>query len=68
MARAQQDSRVRRVGVLMNFASTDAQFRSYLAAFLQGLRQLGGSKDKIFGSTFAGTNAMPDLREPTPRS
>jgi putative ABC transport system substrate-binding protein len=32
---------VRRVGVLMNAAATDSNPQSYLAAFVQGLRQLG---------------------------
>ena len=40
-ARAQQPDRLRRVGVLMNAAATDTEYQSYLAAFLQGLRQLG---------------------------
>ncbi len=42
MARAQQQNeRMRRVGVLMNFDSTETQFQSYLAAFVQGLHQSG---------------------------
>src|SRR6267154_1026184 len=40
-ARAQQGGRVRRVGVLMNAAATEMEYQSYLAAFIQGLRQLG---------------------------
>jgi ABC-type uncharacterized transport system substrate-binding protein len=40
-ARAQQRDQVRRVGVLMNNAATDATWQSYFAAFVQGLRQLG---------------------------
>jgi putative ABC transport system substrate-binding protein len=40
-ARAQQAERVRRIGVLMNAAATDAVSESYVAAFVQGLRQLG---------------------------
>jgi len=39
--RAQQRGGVRRVGVLMNSAATDPEYQSYLAAFVQGLRQLG---------------------------
>jgi putative ABC transport system substrate-binding protein len=38
-ARAQSAS-LRRVGVLMNGAATDAVVQSYLAAFKQGLREL----------------------------
>src|ERR1700680_4572530 len=40
-ARAQQPDRMRRIGVLMNAAATETEFQSYLAAFMQGLRQLG---------------------------
>jgi putative ABC transport system substrate-binding protein len=40
-ARAQQDDRIRRIGVLMNSAATDATYQSYMAAFAQALRQLG---------------------------
>ena len=40
-ARAQQPERVRRIGVLMNGAATATVPQSYLAAFVQGLRQLG---------------------------
>jgi putative tryptophan/tyrosine transport system substrate-binding protein len=36
-----QDGRVRRVGVLMNAAATETEWQSYLAAFIQGLRQSG---------------------------
>jgi putative ABC transport system substrate-binding protein len=41
VARAQQGDRMRRIGVLMNGAATGSEFQSYLAAFIQGLRQLG---------------------------
>src|SRR5262249_1927497 len=40
-ARAQQGERVRRVGVLMNYASDDAEGQARLAVFHQGLQQLG---------------------------
>jgi len=40
-ARAQQGERIRRVGVLMNLASDDAEGQARLAAFHQGLQQLG---------------------------
>jgi CorA-like Mg2+ transporter protein/Amidase len=40
-ARAQQAGRVRRFGVLMNADATETEFQSTLAAFTQGLRQLG---------------------------
>jgi putative tryptophan/tyrosine transport system substrate-binding protein len=40
-ARGQQRERMRRVGVLMNGAATETAPQSYVAAFVQGLRQLG---------------------------
>ena len=40
-ARAQQPERMRRIGVLMNVASDDAEGQARLAAFHQGLQQLG---------------------------
>ena len=40
-ARGQQAERVRRIGVLMNLASDDAEGQARLAAFHQGLQQLG---------------------------
>jgi putative ABC transport system substrate-binding protein len=40
-ARAQQAQRMRRIGVLMNLAADDAQSMARIAAFLQGLQQLG---------------------------
>jgi ABC-type uncharacterized transport system substrate-binding protein len=40
-ARAQQPERVRRIGVLLPAAADDAEFQARLAAFHQGLQQLG---------------------------
>ena len=40
-ARAQQPERMRRIGVLMAAAADDPEYRARLAAFLQGLQQLG---------------------------
>ena len=40
-ARAQQGERMRRVGVLMRIAADDPEGQTRLAAFLQGLRELG---------------------------
>jgi putative ABC transport system substrate-binding protein len=42
-ARAQQGERMRRIGVLMNLASDDAEGQARLAAFQRELRQLGWS-------------------------
>ena len=40
-ARAQQPERMRRIGVLMASAADDPEFQARIAAFLQGLQQLG---------------------------
>jgi len=40
-ARAQQPSRMRRIGVLVNYTSADADTKADLSAFLQALEQLG---------------------------
>ena len=40
-ARAQQGGRVRRIGVLMNLAASDAEGQARIAALLQGLERLG---------------------------
>ena len=40
-ARAQQPERVRRIGVLMGLAADDPDAQASIAAFLQGLQQLG---------------------------
>jgi putative tryptophan/tyrosine transport system substrate-binding protein len=42
-ARAQQRERARRVGVLMNAAAEDSEAQSYVAAFQQGMQELGWS-------------------------
>jgi putative tryptophan/tyrosine transport system substrate-binding protein len=41
VSRAQQGGRVRRVGMLMTTATDDPEGQARLAAFLQGLQQLG---------------------------
>jgi putative ABC transport system substrate-binding protein len=45
-ARAQQGERVRRIAVLMNLIEDDAEGQSRIAAFLQGMRELGWSADR----------------------
>jgi putative ABC transport system substrate-binding protein len=52
-ARAQQREKMRRVGVLMNLASDDAEGQARLAAFLQGLQEAGWA---------VGHNVRIDLR------
>src|SRR5262249_22821823 len=45
-ARAQQAERMRRLGVLMNGAATAALPQSYVATFVQGLRQAGWTEGR----------------------
>ena len=45
-ARAQQGERMRRIGVLMNSSADDVEGRARLAAFLQGLQQLGWTEGR----------------------
>src|ERR1700736_6887609 len=52
-ARAQQRERVRRIGVLLNFAPDDPEAQARNAAFLQGLSELGWN---------VGRNARIDYR------
>ena len=53
VGRAQQGERMRRIGVLMNLAADDAEGQARLAAFRQGLQQLGWIE---------GRNAHLDIR------
>jgi putative ABC transport system substrate-binding protein len=48
-ARAQQAERMRRIGVLMNWSADDAEGQARLAAFTQGLKQLGWSEGRNLG-------------------
>ena len=45
-ARAQQSERMRRVGVLMAHAESDAEFKAYVAAFRGGLEKLGWAEGR----------------------
>ena len=42
-ARAQESERMRRIGVLVPGGADDAEYQARMAAFLQGLQQLGWS-------------------------
>ena len=44
--RAQQGERMRRIGVLMAHAESDAEFHAYLASFREGLRKLGWTEER----------------------
>ena len=51
--RAQQPERVRRIGVLMSRSANDKEGQAFVAAFLQGLQELGWS---------VGRNVIVDIR------
>jgi putative ABC transport system substrate-binding protein len=53
VARAQQGEHMRRIGVLMARSATDPEGQAFVAAFLQGLQELGWSD---------GRNAIVDIR------
>jgi putative tryptophan/tyrosine transport system substrate-binding protein len=44
--RAQQADRVRRIGVLMGFAESDAEAQAYVAAFREGLEKFGWTEGR----------------------
>jgi putative ABC transport system substrate-binding protein len=52
-ARAQQGERMRRIGILMSVAADGPEGQARLAAFLEGLQQLGWTA-AMCGSTIAG--------------
>src|ERR1700730_1957160 len=62
-ARAQQPDRMRRIGVLMASAADDSENQARMAAFLQGLAQLGWTdgRNVRIDARWATTNA-DDLR------
>ena len=49
VARAQQPQRVRRIGVLIPGVATDPQNQNRIAAFQQGLRELGWTDGRNLG-------------------
>ena len=58
-ARAQQNERVRRIGVILPAAADDAEYQIWLAAFLQALAQLGWT---------IGRNMRVDIHWATPNA
>ena len=46
VARAQQDERVRRIGVLMAYDESDPEAKTFLSAFTQGLAELGWAEGR----------------------
>jgi putative ABC transport system substrate-binding protein len=62
-ARAQQGNGMRRIGVLMASAADDSEFQARMAAFLQGLAQLGWSDGRnVRIDTRWATSNADDLR------
>ena len=53
-ARAQQPSRVRRIGVLVNLAADNSETQARVGAFLQACRVLAGRSGAMRGSNTAG--------------
>src|SRR5262245_64530354 len=45
-ARAQQPERMKRIGVLMGVPESDAEYQAFLAAFREGLQELGWAEDR----------------------
>ena len=56
---AQQDERVRRVGVLLPAVADDPVWQTRFGAFLQGLQQSGWSIGRTCGLRPAGPRSMP---------
>jgi putative tryptophan/tyrosine transport system substrate-binding protein len=60
-ARAQQSGRMRRIGVLTGFAENDPEAQRRIAAFMQGLAELGWSNGRNVRVDFRWGSANPDL-------
>jgi putative ABC transport system substrate-binding protein len=61
VARAQQPGGMRRIGVLVNGTGTEARLQSYLAAFVQGLHQLGWNEGQNVRIDVRWNNGDADL-------
>jgi hypothetical protein len=53
VAKAQERERIRRASVLMNRVATDTEPQSWLAAFIQEMRQLGWTEGQNLRFDFA---------------
>jgi hypothetical protein len=62
-ARAQQPTRIRRVGLLLNLSEDDLEAQRLVTAFREELAQLGGPMVAIFGSITAGQAGMSAASE-----
>jgi putative tryptophan/tyrosine transport system substrate-binding protein len=63
-ARAQQGERVRQIGVLMGWSERDAEYRTYLASFVQEMARLGWVVGKNLHIEQRWTNAEFDRTAP----
>jgi putative tryptophan/tyrosine transport system substrate-binding protein len=61
-ARAQQAERMRRIGVLVPFADDDAEAKTWLAAFQQGLHALGWEQNRNIRIVYRWTAGDPIRR------
>ena len=59
VARAQQPERLRRIGILMNRAADNPEGQDRLAAFHQGLQELGWGVGRNVRIETAGARTMP---------
>jgi putative tryptophan/tyrosine transport system substrate-binding protein len=59
-ARAQQVGSIRRIGVLMGYAGTDAETQLRMGAFRQKLQELGWTEGRNIQIDFRVTSANPD--------
>jgi putative tryptophan/tyrosine transport system substrate-binding protein len=59
-ARAQQSEPMRRIGVLMSFAQTDAGWHRAIATFLEALERLGWVRGRNLQTEFRWGEADPD--------
>ena len=68
VGRAQQRERVRRIGVLMSTAVDDPQDPARLAAFAQGLQELGWTIGRNLRIDYRWGPAVPTTRANTQRN
>jgi putative ABC transport system substrate-binding protein len=62
-ARAQQGERMRRIGVLMDLAENDPEGQARIAAFLQGLAQLGWTDGRNVRIDIRWATSSDDIRK-----
>ena len=69
-ARAQQDGRMRRIGVLTSVAESDPEFQARVAALLRGLRELGWveGRDRKLAALWISTGFGQSWRNWLPRT